>query len=182
LVHRVATNACTDELRRRQRRIKREAAPKSEEDDVILRIPDSNAARQPELALEIDRKRRLIWEVSKKLPQRQRTVLALRELQLMSYASIARFMNISESAVETLLHRARRRFREEFLMLEGPREDEGICSTVMRLLATVGRDKLQSAQRCMVDEHLQVCSWCRENSKISSVREDEVEKVRIADG
>jgi RNA polymerase sigma-70 factor (ECF subfamily) len=159
-VHRIAANVCTDELRRRQLRLKREAT--GDEADMILRLPDTDALGQPETALEIQRLRRLIWQISRKLPERQRMVLAMRELDGRSYASIARVMGISESAVETLLHRARRRFREEFLLLEGPVGEEGPCALVVRLLNDVGLDRLQSAQRKMVEQHVTSCSWCNE--------------------
>ena len=165
-VYRIATNACTDELRRRQRRIQRQAeSPNSAEEDILLRIADSDLSGQPEEALERQRMRRLIWQVSAKLPERQRTALAARELQGKSYASIARLMNISESAVESLLHRARRRFREEFLLLEGPLEPEGTCAVVERLLMEIGMSGMQADQRELVNAHLPKCSWCRERAQ-----------------
>jgi RNA polymerase sigma-70 factor, ECF subfamily len=159
-VHRIAANVCTDEVRRRQRRLKREAT--GDDSDVILRVPDTNVAGQPELALELQRLRRLIWQVSRKLPERQRMVLAMRELEGKPYASIARVMGISESAVETLLHRARRRFREEFLLVEGPVGEEGTCVLVLRLVQEVGLDRMQAPQREMVERHIESCSWCNE--------------------
>ena len=59
--------------------------------------------------------RREVWEVAARLPENYRTVLTLRELQGLSYAAIAQVMSLSESAIETLLHRARRRFKAEYL-------------------------------------------------------------------
>jgi len=163
--HRIAANVCTDELRRRRLRLKREAT--GDESDVILRLPDTNATSQPEAALELQRLRKLIWQISRKLPERQRMVLAMRELEGMPYASIARLMSISEAAVETLLHRARRRFREEFLMLEGPVEEEGTCELVLKLVEKVGMERMQSAQREMVEQHIATCSWCTETLAIN---------------
>jgi RNA polymerase sigma-70 factor (ECF subfamily) len=163
--HRIAANVCTDELRRRSLRLKREGI--GDESDVILRLPDNNAAGQPEAALELQRLRSLIWQISRKLPERQRMVLAMRELEAMPYASIARVMGISESAVETLLHRARRRFREEFLLMEGPAGEEGACALVARMINEVGLDRMQAAQRKMVEQHIATCSWCNETLVIN---------------
>ena len=160
-IHRIAANACNDELRRRQRRaIRQQRGGADQVEELILQLPDRDATGHPEAALETETLRRLVWEVGKRLPARQRMVLALRELQGLSYARIARVMGISESAVETLLHRARRRFREEFLLLESPEEQDGICARIDKLITKVGRDKLQASQRAMVDEHLATCAWC----------------------
>src|SRR2546430_6033592 len=65
-----------------------------------------------------------VWSVARRLPEKYRLVLTLRELQGLSYANIARKMRVSESAVETLLHRARRRFKEEYLFMEGKAQTE----------------------------------------------------------
>ncbi|MCL6580452.1 MAG: hypothetical protein K6U08_02395, partial [Firmicutes bacterium] len=44
----------------------------------------------------------------------QRTVLLLRELEGLSYEEIGAVMDMSLGAVKACLHRARRRFREEY--------------------------------------------------------------------
>jgi len=44
-------------------------------------------------------------------------VLSLRELQGLTYSGIAQVMGLSESAIETLLHRARKRFKAEYLYM-----------------------------------------------------------------
>ncbi|HZB97948.1 MAG TPA: sigma factor-like helix-turn-helix DNA-binding protein, partial [Candidatus Sulfotelmatobacter sp.] len=85
----------------------------------------------------------------------------LRELQGLSYASIAKAMGISEPAVETLLHRARKRFREEFLRLESPPEEQGPCAKVAYYVETIGRARLSLEQSQFVAGHLESCDWCR---------------------
>jgi hypothetical protein len=55
-----------------------------------------------------------------RLRARHRRVLVLREVEGLSYADIAAELEVSESAVETLLFRARRRLREEFSKREKP--------------------------------------------------------------
>src|SRR5436190_9689504 len=49
-----------------------------------------------------------------------RTILVLREIEGLSYAEIARTMDLSESAVETLLFRARRALREQLEAADRP--------------------------------------------------------------
>lgn len=102
--------------------------------------------------------RQLVWEVAKKLPERQRMVLTLRELQGLSYASIARVMGITDAAVETLLHRARKRFKEEYLRLESPPEERTNCA---ELAFMISRGKLNAADQREAISHLETCALCR---------------------
>lgn len=159
-INRIAANVCQDELRRRSRRAAHQ--DNGDPDEQMLHLADPDTRGEPERALELAHLRQLVWDVAKKLPERQRMVLTLRELQGLSYASIARVMNISEAAVETLLHRARRRFREEYLLLESPPEDTGACARVAQLVGVTGTGHLRALQRDFVTEHLGACAWCRE--------------------
>ncbi|HYL72187.1 MAG TPA: sigma-70 family RNA polymerase sigma factor [Candidatus Dormibacteraeota bacterium] len=159
-VHRIAVNICQDELRRRSRRAAH-VEPGGDPEEQMLKLADRDKSGNPEQALEITYLRHLVWEVAKKLPERQRMVLTLRELQGMSYASIAHVMGISDSAVETLLHRARKRFKEEYLLLESPPEGQGPCATVAGLMAR-GRDALTATQKRFVVGHIAQCEWCEE--------------------
>ena len=160
-IHRIAVNICQDELRRRGRRAVHVDTTSNDPEDALLRIADSDRHNSPEDALEATHLRHLVWEVAKKLPERQRMVLTLRELQGLSYASIAHVMGISDAAVETLLHRARKRFKEEYLLLESPVEEKPTCTTLAYLLTTVGRANLRPDQRRVVIEHLESCSLCQ---------------------
>jgi RNA polymerase sigma-70 factor (ECF subfamily) len=160
-INRIAVNVCQDELRRRNRRAAHQETA-TDPEEQMLHLADPDRSGEPERALELAHLRQLVWDVAKSLPERQRMVLTLRELQGLSYASIARVMQISEAAVETLLHRARRRFREEYLLLESPPEEQGSCLRLDHLLTTVGAPQLRAAQRTFVREHLRGCPWCRE--------------------
>jgi len=160
-VHRIAVNICQDELRRRSRRAAH-IEPGGDPEEQMLKLADRDKAGNPEQALEITYLRHLVWEVAKKLPERQRMVLTLRELQGMSYASIARVMGVSVSGVETLLHRARKRFKEEYLLIESPSESQGPCATVADLMAR-GREVINAAQKRYVVAHIAQCEWCEEH-------------------
>jgi RNA polymerase sigma-70 factor (ECF subfamily) len=181
-VHRIAVNICQDELRRRNRRAAHTDQGGADPEERMLRLPDNDRHGSPEDALEMSHIRHLVWEVSKKLPERQRLVLTLRELQGLSYASIAHVMGISDAAVETLLHRARKRFKDEYLLLESPEESEGPCAKVSYLISTIGRESLRKEQRRYVDEHLEGCPWCR-GQFVAGVDVDEpTPAVRLARG
>jgi RNA polymerase sigma-70 factor (ECF subfamily) len=181
-VHRIAVNICQDELRRRNRRAAHADPSGGDPDERMLRLPDKDRRGSPEDALEMSHIRQLVWQVSKKLPERQRMVLTLRELQGLSYASIAHVMGISDAAVETLLHRARKRFKDEYLLLESPEESEGPCAKVGYLLTTVGRDHLRKEQRRFVEEHLVACPWCRSQFVPGAEVEEPLPPRRVAPG
>jgi RNA polymerase sigma-70 factor, ECF subfamily len=182
-VHRIAVNICQDELRRRNRRAVHHEPASTETEEQMLKLADKDRHGSPEDALEMSHLRQLVWAVAKKLPERQRLVLTLRELQGLSYASIAHVMGISDAAVETLLHRARRRFKEEYLMLESPQEERGPCAMVGYLLITVGRASLRTDQRRMIADHLATCARCQaeylpeEKAAVAAVAEPAVPGV-----
>src|SRR3989454_359705 len=85
-------------------------------------------------------------------------VLTLRELQDMSYRQIARTLKMSESAVETLLYRARLRFKEEYLASQ--REGELSHEEAVPLLAPYLAGKLRRPQAEAVRNHIATCAKC----------------------
>lgn len=158
-VHRIAVNVCQDELRRRNRRAVHVDQAGGDPEEAMLKVADHDRSGHPEEALEITTLRQLVWEVAKKLPERQRMVLTLRELQGLSYASIARVMGVTDAAVETLLHRARKRFKEEYLRLESPPEERTQCAELAFMMS---RGRLSAEEQRSVIEHLEACPLCRE--------------------
>jgi len=161
-IHRIAVNLCHDELRRRTRAQQHVAGGGDEVEEAVLRLVDRDRHGHPESALEMAHLRQLVWDVAKRLPERQRMVLTLRELQGLSYAAIARVMGISESAVETLLHRARKRFKEVFLRMDDSATRSLDCATAALLLEADKRRPLRREQRAMVAAHVERCDTCRE--------------------
>jgi RNA polymerase sigma-70 factor (ECF subfamily) len=153
-IHTVARNLCYDELRRRQRDLRDD----SDDGEALVRLPAPAHRFDPVIQQENAELRRQVWEVSQRLPEKYRLVLTLRELQGLSYRQIGKAMNISESAVETLLYRARLRFKEEFVALEGSGELE--CAEVTPLLAPYLAGKLRRSQAESVRRHLAGCVRC----------------------
>ena len=110
-LHRIASNACLDVLRRRQR----------------LRWLPWNAARhdhlrpcgpadEPERHALSRETRATVQRVLNRMSHRHRLGLLLREYEGLSCAEIAEVMGLSRSAVKSLLYRA----REEFRRVYGP--------------------------------------------------------------
>ena len=156
-VHTVARNLCFDELRRRQRDL-RVGSGDDDDTDLLAGLPSTSRSFDPVQVQESNELRRQVWAVSQRLPEKYRLVLTLRELQDLSYRQIARSLKMSESAVETLLYRARLRFKEEFISAEG----EGALThdEAVPLLAPYLAGKLRRTQAEAVRMHLAVCVKC----------------------
>ena len=159
-VHTVARNLCYDELRRRQRdpRELADSGDLGDDEDIMVRLPAPAHAYDPVVASEQNELRRQVWSVAQRLPEKYRLVLTLRELQGLSYRRIAQVMDLSESAVETLLYRARLRFKEEFVALQGGAALS--CKEVQPLIAPYLAGKLRTAQADQVRAHLAECVTC----------------------
>lgn len=89
----------------------------------FLALPDQRSDGNPEVQVLLHEQRATIRRAIGMLPERQRTILLLRDLQELSYAEIALVLDISLAAVKVNLHRARLRFREIYAMIEGQEDD-----------------------------------------------------------
>ena len=156
-VHTVARNLCYDELRRRQRDLRAEGS-EEDDDDQLAKLPSTSRSFDPVDVQESNELRRQVWKVAQRLPEKYRLVLTLRELQDLSYRQIARTLKMSESAVETLLYRARLRFKEEFIATEGA--SELTHEEAAPLLAPYLAGKLRRAKAEAVRRHLATCARC----------------------
>jgi RNA polymerase sigma-70 factor (ECF subfamily) len=156
-VHTVARNLCYDELRRRQRDLRVDDGD-DEDGGLLAGLPSTSKSFDPVLVQESNEVRRQVWTVAQRLPEKYRLVLTLRELQGLSYRRIAVILKMSESAVETLLYRARLRFKEEFVALEAAGELKH--EEVVPLLAPYIAGKLRRQQAEAVRRHVAVCAKC----------------------
>ena len=114
-LHRTATNLAIDEHRRSRtaQQYQDHRSPLEE----LQRTLERNDKGHPEQEAEAGEVRSTIQRVIETLPRRYRAVLALRELEGLDYISIASAMDLSVSAVESLLFRARRRFTEVYAQI-----------------------------------------------------------------
>jgi RNA polymerase sigma factor (sigma-70 family) len=83
----------------------------------------------------------------------QRSAFVMRELEGRSYAEIAEVLDLSSSAVETLLFRARRAIREQ---LEGPLT----CGEAEHALSLQLDGRLPADERGRLRAHLRECGEC----------------------
>jgi RNA polymerase sigma-70 factor (ECF subfamily) len=112
-LHRIASNACMDVLRRRQRLrwlpwegAKHDRASSLREDD-------------PEDTLLGDETQRAVTRVLQAMSPRNRQAMILREYEGLSCEDIGEIMGVSRSAVKSILFRGRDEFRKLYLQLEG---------------------------------------------------------------
>jgi len=101
-LYRVAVNAAKDHVKKRARR----PAVALDEADAL-----PSAAEGPAAGAARGEDRRIVRAAIDALPLRYREVLALRELEGLSYDEIAQVLGISIGTVESRLHRARARLK-----------------------------------------------------------------------
>ncbi|HJW75052.1 MAG TPA: RNA polymerase sigma factor [Thermoleophilia bacterium] len=148
-LYRVAVNTCFDHLRARRRR---PTTPLAAEGDTAS---PTDGFAQAETG-------RLVEETLKRLSERHRVALVLKDLHGFTHEEIAAVLGISRGAAETLLFRARESFRsifEELSPSSSPRGD-GCAYARSVALAVVGRD-ISPAQRRELAEHAKRCPACR---------------------
>ena len=167
-IHTVARNLCYDELRRRQRDQRVEDNDDEDDADLLASLPSTSRSFDPVSVQESNELRRQVWTVAQRLPEKYRLVLTLRELQGLSYRRIAAILKMSESAVETLLYRARLRFKEEFVALEAAGELDH--EQAVPLLAPYIAGKLRRDQAEAVRRHVAVCPKCARKIGKRSIR------------
>jgi RNA polymerase sigma-70 factor, ECF subfamily len=153
-LHRVAINICLDELRRRRS----VELVDAEGTGPVLHLA-CRREEQPEEAWEIEEARRILTRVAGTLPQRQREAFVLREIQGLPYEAIARRLGMGVGAVETLLFRARERFRAEYFRLEGIEPTR--CALVRHVVEVIGRQRVGVHRTRLVEDHLRACEACR---------------------
>ena len=119
---RIARNACVDELRRRQlvrweplegtRRL-------SGETPVAPAALLSSDSHDPEREVLRSERADLVRRALRRLPNRYRTCLLMREAEGLSCEEIGNRLQLSSGAVRTTLCRARQRLRAEYVALGG---------------------------------------------------------------
>lgn len=112
-LHRIASNACMDVLRRRQRiRWLPWDGPKHERASSI-------PADDPEGSVIGNETQRTVQRVLNTMSPRNRQAMVLREYEGLSCEDIGEIMGVSRSAVKSILFRGREEFRKLYLQQEG---------------------------------------------------------------
>lgn len=94
---------------------------KKEAQNLSLEANEIDAADNsftPDEQLERDEKLRKVHELFNQLPERQRTIMQLRDIEEKSYREIATIMGVSEEVVKVTLFRARQAIRKQYYKIE----------------------------------------------------------------
>jgi RNA polymerase sigma-70 factor (ECF subfamily) len=110
---RIVTNACYDQLRKKQRRPTSSLDNLPVETDHTYHLRDP--AEQPDEFVERQELNQMIQAGISTLPVEQRTILVLSDVQGLSYQEIATVMGISLGTVKSRLSRGRARLRDYLL-------------------------------------------------------------------
>jgi len=104
--YKVLNNLCLDTLRR----MNRKSLPdfQSFENPVLDGMPERDDRGAPDAHARTREERRLVREAIAKLPEAQRRVIVLRELEELKYREIAEVLGLSLNEVKVLIHRGRK--------------------------------------------------------------------------
>jgi len=114
-IYRIATNVCLDELRKRKikwiRSIDEEI--QGEDGEYLMQIEDSSPT--PDKVLENKSLKEAINEAVGSLPEKQRLIIILRDMQGFSYEEISSIINKPVGTVKSRINRARLQLKEILL-------------------------------------------------------------------
>ena len=106
-LYRIASNLCIDLLRKNKRRQTEKIVSLDDpgEEGRPLELPDLR--EEPQTILEREENRRAVWECLEKLPEEQRLILVLRDVNGLSYEEIGASMGLELGTVKSRIFRAR---------------------------------------------------------------------------
>ncbi len=158
-----ARNACYDMIEGRRR-----IEPVADEPDGSgvgqYGPPDDNLERDPERAALLAAAREDVRVANAELPARQREVLALREVELLSYDEIGELMGLNRNAVAQLVSRARIKLRDLLRgsALASVSASSANCAKALPLLASIQDDERGDPDELdWAHAHLAECDTCR---------------------
>jgi RNA polymerase sigma factor (sigma-70 family) len=118
----------------------------------------------PERAAMLAALQESVQTANAKLPERQREVLALRELEDMSYDDIAAVMDMNRNSVAQLISRARIKLRDELVgsALASVSAASPDCQRALPLISMRQDGQLKNADdKRWLEEHVADCSTCK---------------------
>jgi len=116
-LYRIAANLCLNELKSSRRKRWLRFFHADTEEQAVGEEDFSNGSPSPEDLLLAREQSRQITSALQSLPENQRMVLILKRYDDLSYEEIARILNCSVSAVESLLVRAKKNLQEKLKIL-----------------------------------------------------------------
>ena len=148
-LYRIAARACVDAARRSSR------APATTE---LMEDTAPATGDDPEQSALQTERVRLTWEALAAIPARQHLALFLREMERRSYKEISQMLETSESAVETLLFRARHGFARAYERLDAAMGDR--CQHAHRSMVAIIDGEATPVQQRAVRAHVGSCHAC----------------------
>src|SRR5829696_8814747 len=118
----------------------------------------------PERAALLDTVQAEVQDANARLPERQREVLAMRELQEMSYDEIAEIMDMNRNSVAQLISLARIKLRDELrgTALASIATSSPDCERALPLISMRQDGQLKkAADREWLETHVATCSTCK---------------------
>ncbi len=112
-LYRIAVNHVRDYLRKNKHRL----------DELSIHelgetIPAASGSSFEDRQL-ADKRRALVQTALRRLPEKYRTILVLRDMQELPYEEISHILAISPGTVDSRLHRARKKLREKLAAIVG---------------------------------------------------------------
>ena len=161
-------NASYDLMRQRRRVDPRDSIPESANPvgggAGGLGLDPGDPEDDPSRRQLLDAQRSEVRDANRRIPERQREVLALRELEELSYDEIAEIMGMNRNSVAQLISRARLNLRAELrgTALESIAPDTADCGRALPLLALRDDGELDDeAEASWLGGHLVDCEGCR---------------------
>ncbi|MGH2744374.1 MAG: RNA polymerase sigma factor, partial [Thermoleophilaceae bacterium] len=153
-----ARNACYDQIERRKRSQPTEEIPEPAD-------PVTDPEDDPERNMLLEARTEEIRAANLTLPERQREVLALRELEDLSYDEIAELMDMNRNSVAQLISRARINLRDALrgTALASVAASSPDCERALPLISLEQDGQLDedSNEAGWLGEHLMRCHTCR---------------------
>ncbi len=114
-LYRIASGLSIDLLRKNKRRQTEKIVSLDDpgEDGRPLELPDLR--EEPQVILEREENRQIVWECLEKLPEEQKQILILREVSGLSYEEIGAAMDLEPGTVKSRLFRAREKLAKLLL-------------------------------------------------------------------
>jgi RNA polymerase sigma-70 factor (ECF subfamily) len=114
-IYRIAVNTCLKRARRKKLEnwVSLEFLFQEKE-----QLQPASPEEPPNQQIEIAEKEQIVQKAIQSLPERQKTALILHRYENLSYEEIAAVMEISLSAVESLLHRAKDNLAQKLIPLK----------------------------------------------------------------
>jgi RNA polymerase sigma factor (sigma-70 family) len=162
-------NACYDLMSKRKRAQPSDAIPESAAPIGSgaggMGLDPGDPEDDPARKLLLESQQDEIRAANARLPERQREVLALRELEGLSYDEIAETMEMNRNSVAQLISRARIKLRDELrgTALASIAVSSADCERALPLLAMRDDGQLEdgSADAAWLDSHVTGCDTCK---------------------